>query len=81
MFTFNLTNLITKKNKKDFEPLIDTSNEKFPNYRIPSACQIRKTLHNLSRCPNCHFLIFDNYWSNDIENPKSKVCTTCGYKI
>ncbi|MBI2995219.1 MAG: hypothetical protein HYY52_00710 [Candidatus Melainabacteria bacterium] len=63
-----LTFLIPKKTKeKTYEP--------------PHPNEIRKILKKMTHCPHCHFLIFDNYWSKDIENPNVKLCPTCGCKI
>ena len=50
-------------------------------YEPPSPCVIRQAVEKLSRCSNCCFLIFDNYWSNEIEMIDIRVCPTCGHKI
>ena len=78
MFTFNLSNVINLLNRKQakqkhFEPLVDT------RYEPPSPGEIRQMINKLSRCSNCHFLIFDNYWSPDIEKSNIKACPTCGH--
>ena len=72
MFPFNL--LLEKYRQKkslsdNFEPLFE------------SKIEIKKALKNITRCSHCQFLIFDNYWTGEIENRKMKVCTTCGWKI
>ena len=36
---------------------------------------------NQKHCPKCNFLIFDDYWTGEIENQSVKVCTTCGEKF
>ena len=71
MFPFNLLfeKAKTKKpNLKYFEPVFENKTE------------IKNILQNLPRCPHCHFLIFDNYWSGDLENVNVKLCPTCGEK-
>ncbi len=80
MFTFNLVNLLEvivpkKAKQRHFEPLFDT------RYEPPSPGEIRKSLEKLSHCSHCHFLIFDNYWSNEIDNKNTRLCPTCGNKI
>ena len=60
---------------KSFEPLFNTK------YEPPSPGAIRQSVEKLSRCSNCCFLIFDNYWSNEIEMIDVRVCPTCGHKI
>lgn len=80
MFTFNLLNIleITKFKKvksKHRPPFFDT------RYEPPSPGEIRQTIEKLSRCPNCQFLIFDGYWSSEIEQLDVKVCPTCGIKM
>ena len=79
-FNFNLNTVFktmnkAKQNKKNFEPLF------YINDEMPSPGEIRKTINNLSRCSNCHFLIFDNYWDNKVEKNNIKLCPTCGHKI
>ncbi|OGI19848.1 MAG: hypothetical protein A3B68_08550 [Candidatus Melainabacteria bacterium RIFCSPHIGHO2_02_FULL_34_12] len=84
MFTLKLSNGLTgviesltkKKSKiKYFEPLYDT------RYEPPSPGEIRKIVNNLSRCSNCHFLIFENYWSEELNRPAEKLCSTCGHGL
>ncbi len=76
MFTFNLQNLLFGKSSlKEFEPLTNT------DYIIPTPGEIRKTIKKLSRCSNCHFLIFDDYWTDEVEKSNVKMCPTCGHKI
>jgi len=78
MFPFNL--LLSKANRmssKNFEPL-DMKNK---DYRMPSPKEIKDITKRLTRCSKCHFLIFDNYWTDDIENVSIKLCPTCGMKI
>ena len=72
MFTFNLFNVI-----EILMPKKAHENE----HKLLSPGEIRRQIEKLSRCPHCHFLIFDNYWSDEIENPNLKVCPTCGYKL
>lgn len=50
-------------------------------FDVPSPSQIKKEISNMQICPRCQFIIFDNYWTNEIENITLKVCSTCGYKI
>jgi predicted RNA-binding Zn-ribbon protein involved in translation (DUF1610 family) len=80
MFSFNLLNFYQKPAKsKHFEPL---TYEKYKTYIPQAPREIRKMIKSLSKCPNCNFLIFDNYWSDDIEKPVTKnVCPTCGNKF
>ena len=80
MFPFNLPNLFGLLNKKTnkskgFEPLYDT------RYEPPSPGEIRQVIKKLSRCSNCYFLIFDNYWSDELSHPETKICPTCGHNI
>ena len=79
MFPFNLL-LREAKNKKTkhFEPLFKTRAYRLP---LPPAVEIRKMAEKLSRCARCHFLIFDNYFSDEIENTSVKVCPTCGERV
>ena len=73
MFTFNyLLNILGVLNQKK-----DISDN---YYTPPSPGEIRESIKNLSRCPKCHFLIFDNYWANEIEMSNLRPCPTCGYK-
>lgn len=72
MFAFNLLNVLTN---------LLPNTTKIKNYSPHSPREIRKMIQHLSRCPNCQFLIFDNYWTNDVEKKELKVCPTCGYKI
>lgn len=80
MFPFNLLlEAVAKKNKsKHFEPLADYN---FENYRPPSPGEIKKMLKTMTRCSNCHFLVFDNYFSGEVEKISSKVCPTCGHGL
>ncbi len=67
-----------KKNKSTlFEPVLT----KYENNTFPSPGKIRQSIKNLSRCSHCHFLIFDNYWSNEVEKSNIKLCPTCGNKV
>ena len=59
-----------KTNKKYFEPN--------KNYEPPSPGEIRKCIEKSSRCPKCHFIVFDNYWASDIDKVNLKICSTCG---
>lgn len=79
MFPF-LNNVIEtftpKKNKSNaFEPIL------IKNARLQTPNEIRKTIKNLLRCGSCHFLVFDNYWSNEIQQSNIKLCPTCGNKM
>ena len=78
MFPFNLLlDAVSKKSKvKHFEPL----ESNVENYRPPSPGEIKQMLRNMSRCSHCHFLIFDNYFSGEVEKINSKLCPTCGWK-
>lgn len=81
MFPFNLllSKAKSKKiNSKYFEPLFSS---KYENYKPPKPSEIRKMTEKMSRCPKCHFLIFDNYWANDIENVSERLCPTCGERV
>ena len=83
MFPFNLLNVLTlvlpkKAKTKYFEPL---SQSKHKHYIPPSPGEIRKMTERMSRCSKCHFLIFDNYWTSDVEGVSIKICSTCGNKI
>ena len=71
MLPFNLilSEMIKNAKSKSFEPL-----EENPG-------NVKQITKKLDRCPKCMFLIFDNYWMDEIENRKMKVCTTCGWKI
>ena len=81
MFTFNLTSLLPKK-LKHFEPLRTLTRKEYESYKPPSANEIRKTIEKLSRCSHCHFLVFDNYWTNkEGEKSNLNLCSTCGHKI
>lgn len=79
MFAFNLLNvlggLLPRTKDKNFEPV---ELERYKSYIPHAPCEIRKMIQKMSRCPNCHFLVFDGYWTNDIEETKAKVCPTCG---
>lgn len=79
MFPFNLLLQKTKSKKsKYFEPLFTTKSK---NHKLPTPKEIRMMTNNLSRCSKCHFLIFDNYFSDEIENVSERLCTTCGHKL
>ncbi len=83
MFTYNLLSMLEtlkpkaakKTNRRDF---LDIGYE---HYTPPPPGEIRKVIENLSRCSNCCFIIFDNYWIDEIENIKVKVCPTCGHRL
>ena len=67
-----------KNNKSDFfKPLLT----KYENDSFPSPGEIRKSVKNMSRCFQCHFLIFDNYWSSEVQKSNVKLCPTCGQKM
>lgn len=73
MITFSPLKLFltTKKKKKSFPQ----------DYSVPSPTEIRASIKNMTSCPKCKFLIFDNYWSHDIENGSERLCPTCGCKL
>ena len=77
MFLFKalVETLKPKKSKSFFEPLLSISN----HLQLPS--EIKQSIKNMSRCSHCHFLIFDNYWSNEVERSNIKVCPTCGSQL
>lgn len=62
---------------KNFEPL-ETKNE---NYQMPSPKEIKDITKRLTRCSKCHFLIFDTYWTDEVESKSIKVCPTCGERV
>lgn len=69
MFNLNLLNILTTlipklKKQRQYEPA--------------TPGEIKKIIQNLNRCPNCHFIIFDNYWSDEIGRDNLKICPTCG---
>ena len=67
-----------KNNKSNFfEPLLT----KYENDSFPSPGEIRKSVKNMARCFHCHFLIFDNYWSHEVQKSNVKLCPTCGSKF
>ena len=71
---------ILKQNKSKsnfFEPLLT----KYENNRFPSPGEIRQSVKNMSHCFHCHFLIFDNYWTNEVHKSNVKLCPTCGSKL
>lgn len=79
MFTFN--NLLSTLGVLNYKN--NTKNSKLISdnyYTPPSPGEIRESIKNLSRCPKCHFLIFDNYWADEIEASNLRPCPTCGYK-
>ena len=81
MFTLiaNMLDAIAPKKSKSkyFEPLFENDH----HHNSPSPGEIRQMVEKLSRCSHCHFLIFDNYWSNEIEQVREKLCSTCGHKL
>ncbi len=79
MFAFNLLTLNKKVEKtKNFEPV---SIQKYRQYIPQAPREIRKMIKMLNRCSNCNFLVFDNYWSEDITEKEIKVCPTCGNRL
>ena len=52
----------------------------FSHYEPPRPAEIKKTIKNLSKCSNCQFLIFDNYWGSELEIKSNIICPTCGHK-
>lgn len=83
MFSLNITNIIetiqTKKKAKKYFGLF--YNSKTRNYEPPTPEEIRKSIAKLSECPKCHFIVFNNYWGNEIEKASARLCPTCGNKI
>lgn len=74
MLTFSPPKIFQRKKKK--------SRLLFPSkYKLPTANEIRAQAEKLSSCPKCHFLIFDNYWTDEIENRSTRLCPTCGTKL
>ena len=79
MFILNLSTLVSdliqKKEKKN-------NSKAFFNYKYQPATpkEIKESIKNLSTCSNCHFLIFDNYWTKEINSLSQKLCPTCGCK-
>ena len=75
--------MITLSPQKIFEKLKGEKRRSllFTNYKIPTPNEIRSEVQNLRACPKCQFLIFDNYWTDEIENKQNKVCPTCGEKL
>ena len=51
------------------------------SYEPPPPGEIKALIKDLSKCPHCHFLIFDNYWSAEIKKNTPQICPTCGNKI
>lgn len=74
MFPFSL--LLKSRKNKNFEPMFEIK-----SFRPSTPGEIRKTIEKLSRCPKCQFIIFDNYWSDEIESKSMKVCSTCGERV
>ncbi len=77
MFPFNLLSLIPKKIKSQ-KPF---SNQKYAGYLPEGPREIRDMVSKLDRCGNCHFVVFDNYWSHEVKKSEIKLCPTCGYKL
>lgn len=50
-------------------------------FTIPTPNEIRNEISNMQICPRCQFIIFDNYWTDEVENVMLKVCPTCGYRL
>ena len=72
-----LETLKPKSKSNFFEPVLN----RYENNNFPSPDQIRQSVKNMMRCTHCHFLIFDNYWSNEVQKSNIKVCSTCGNKL
>ena len=51
------------------------------SYKLPTPNEIRDQVEKMTSCPKCQFLIFENYWTDEIENRSNKLCPTCGYKL
>ncbi len=81
MFTFNLLSMLETLRPKSAQPnhVQDLLDVGYESYTPPPPGEIRKSIEKLSRCSNCHFIIFDNYWLDEIENVTLRVCPTCGY--
>ena len=74
MLTFSPPKFISqlvKKNKKF----------SYKDYKVPSPTEIRESIQKMTSCPKCKFLIFDNYWTSEIETIEVRLCPTCGYKL
>lgn len=79
MLTFSSPKMfpsILKKRKKEKRFFLSEH-----QYQVQPVSEIREQISKLSSCPKCHFLIFDNYWTDDIENKTGKLCPTCGFKL
>ena len=76
MFNFNLlfTLQLLKRKKQKQMALKDLA---FSTHSGP----IRAEIEHMTRCNNCHFLIFENYWDNNIEQVDRSVCPTCGSRL
>lgn len=83
MFTFNLTNIFETFNPKKLRPKFfkSTFEDDYKSSKLPSPGEIKQLINKLSRCSNCQFLIFDNYWTDDVKQPNIRLCPTCGYKL
>ena len=80
MFTFNLLSMLETIRPKSAKQkhLQDLHDVGYESYTPASPGEIRKSIERLSRCSNCHFIIFDNYWLDEVGNASIKVCPTCG---
>ena len=76
MFPFNL--LATKPNKSKNDSFFKSKSYK---YTPQGPKEIREMIKTMTKCGNCHFVVFDNYWANEIEKKSIKLCPTCGYKL
>lgn len=71
MITFNPSKLLLKQKK-----------ERNLSFKLATPKEIRERINTLSKCPKCHFVVFDNYWSDDTHDSlKKNICSTCGFEI
>ena len=79
MFPFNLLTPTKESNKSNhFEPLFFTRPS---SHKLQTPKEIRDMVNKMTRCGNCHFVVFENYWGNEINQRKISLCPTCGYKL
>ena len=77
MFTFNLLNLMQKSTRlNELESILNTNES-----NTPTPYEIKKSLQELNRCCKCHFIIFDDYWTDEIDRSYQKLCPTCGSNL
>jgi len=69
MFPFNL---LTPTKKSPHRP---------SKHKLQTPTEIREMVNKMTRCGNCHFIVFENYWGIEINQRKISLCPTCGYKL